>query len=159
MFVGGPPGAALGGGLATAAGHALGLELEGLSAEDAEFEVSRQFVRFAGAAVDNAVRASSNTHPSTRARDAATQAARAHGPGLMDIANRSPTSPTSAHRKQPVYSRPPKTNGGAEMEAMEQNYPGAHQGFRGSSRYARGHRELSEEEQMDLAAHLMEAGR
>src|ERR1700751_830039 len=44
---GGEPGARI----ASAAGSLLGLELEGLSGEDREFDVSRQFVRFASYAV------------------------------------------------------------------------------------------------------------
>ena len=53
---GGPAGAAIGGKLASGAGKALGLELEGLSPEDKEFEVARQYVRFANAAIQNARR-------------------------------------------------------------------------------------------------------
>src|SRR5262249_27179855 len=40
-------GTAIGGTLASTAGRALGLELEGLSPEDREFEVARRFVRLA----------------------------------------------------------------------------------------------------------------
>src|SRR5436305_5803637 len=40
-------GGAIGGQLASKAGSMLGLEIEGLSAEDQQFEVARQFVRFA----------------------------------------------------------------------------------------------------------------
>jgi hypothetical protein len=50
-FVGGP----VGGKLASAAGRMFGLELEGLSAEDREFEVARRFVRFASATTKNAL--------------------------------------------------------------------------------------------------------
>ena len=56
-YFGGPAGAALGSNLASQAGHAFGLELEGLSPEDSEFEVSKQFVRFAGTTVKNALEA------------------------------------------------------------------------------------------------------
>ena len=49
MF-GGPIGAKIGGGIGGFATRAFGLELEGLSAEDQEFELSKAFVRFAGAA-------------------------------------------------------------------------------------------------------------
>ena len=70
-FVGGPPGAALGGSLASAAGHAFGLELEGLSPEDSEFEVSKQFIRFAAAIVQNALAADPHADPARVARRAA----------------------------------------------------------------------------------------
>ena len=43
-LIGGPPGALNGSNLASVAGSALGLELEGLSPEDREFEASKQFV-------------------------------------------------------------------------------------------------------------------
>ncbi|MBV9654282.1 MAG: hypothetical protein JOZ42_06930, partial [Acetobacteraceae bacterium] len=63
------------------AGHELGLELEGLSPEHAEFEASRQFVRLASAAVTNARGASS----ARQARDVLLQAVRAHAPGHIDL--------------------------------------------------------------------------
>lgn len=48
--VGGPAGARIGSQLAQQAGQLFGLELEGLSPEDQEFEIARRFVRCAGAA-------------------------------------------------------------------------------------------------------------
>jgi hypothetical protein len=80
-FVGGPLGTALGSGLASAAGRALGLELEGLSPEDREFEAARQFVRFAGEAVKNAAM-SSSPDPVAASRAAVAAAARRFAPGL-----------------------------------------------------------------------------
>ncbi len=82
-FFGGPVGAAIGGKLASAAGQAFGLELEGLSAEDAEFEVARNFVRFAGAAAAKAASAPPTTPPPAAARVAAVAAAKRHAPGLL----------------------------------------------------------------------------
>jgi hypothetical protein len=69
--------------LATRAGRIFGLELEGLSPQDMEFEVARQFVRFAGAAAAQATRAPSTAPASTVARTAAVAAARVHAPGLL----------------------------------------------------------------------------
>ncbi|HEY3956346.1 MAG TPA: hypothetical protein VGM53_23500 [Streptosporangiaceae bacterium] len=66
----------------TAAGSLLGLELEGLSAEDREFEVARQLVRYAGSAVRHAA-APRRTPPKAAARTAAMRAARAYAPGLL----------------------------------------------------------------------------
>ncbi len=43
--------------LASAAGRMFGLELEGLSVEDREFEVARRLVRFALTATKNALSA------------------------------------------------------------------------------------------------------
>jgi hypothetical protein len=83
-FVGGPLGAQIGGGLASMAGSALGLELEGLSAEDREFEASKQFVKFAGETVKNALQAAPNADPVAVAKAAAAEAGRTHAPGLMN---------------------------------------------------------------------------
>jgi hypothetical protein len=82
-YFGGPLGAQIGSGLASTAGQALGLELEGLSQEDKEFEATRQFVRFAGEAVKNALQASPNANPATVANAAAALAARTHAPGFL----------------------------------------------------------------------------
>ncbi len=82
-FVGGPLGATIGSGLANMAGKALGLELEGLSSEDREFEATRQFVRFAGDTVKNALQAGPGSDPVSAARRAAMEAARIHAPGLL----------------------------------------------------------------------------
>jgi len=83
-FVGGPLGATLGSGLANMAGHALGLELEGLSPEDREFEATKQFVRFAGETVRKALEAPPGADPAAAARNAVVEAARLHAPGLID---------------------------------------------------------------------------
>jgi len=71
-FFGGPVGTALGGQLGSMAGSALGLETEGLSAEDREFEVARQFVRMAGDAVKTALDAPPNADPNAVAHAAMT---------------------------------------------------------------------------------------
>ena len=87
-FVGGPIGGMIGSNLASIAGSALGLELEGLSPEDREFEATRQFIRFAGQTVANALEAAPYADPEAVAHAAAVEAARVHAPGLMDIAGR-----------------------------------------------------------------------
>jgi hypothetical protein len=76
---GGPIGADIG----RVAGRIFGLELEGLSPEDKEFEVARQFVRFAGAAVNGATQAPPTASPAAAAQAAAAQAARVHAPGFL----------------------------------------------------------------------------
>jgi hypothetical protein len=76
-------GARIGRGLASIAGPTLGLELEGLSREDAEFEAVRQFVRFAGKSVANAAGATpDNESPIDLAHRAAAEAAHIYAPGL-----------------------------------------------------------------------------
>jgi len=82
-YFGGPTGAKLGGDVASAAGRAFGLELEGLSSEDREFEVARRYVSFAGEAVKNLASAPSGLDPRTAADAAAVAAAKTHAPGLL----------------------------------------------------------------------------
>lgn len=82
-LVGGPAGAAIGGQLTSAAGRAFGLELEGLSPEDQEFEVARRFVRFGGAAARRAALTPPTVAPQAAARAAVMAAAHRHAPGLL----------------------------------------------------------------------------
>jgi hypothetical protein len=78
-----PGGGDVGAQLASQAGQLLGLELEGLSAEDREFEVSRNLVRFAASAAQQASTAPRDADPSAVARQAVTTAARIYAPGLL----------------------------------------------------------------------------
>ncbi len=75
-------GGAIGADLASQAGRMMGLELEGLSPEDKEFEVARQFVRFASAAAKHACVAGPTANPLSAAHTAALAAARTYAPGL-----------------------------------------------------------------------------
>jgi hypothetical protein len=74
----GPLGGAVANQLTSLASDKFGLELEGMSPEDQEFEVARRYVRFAGAAAGNAAR-----QPGMNGRDAAVQAARRFAPGFL----------------------------------------------------------------------------
>jgi hypothetical protein len=78
-----PGGGDVGADLAAQAGRVLGLELEGLSAEEAEFEAARQFVRFASEAARQACLAAPSATPQRAAQTAAVQAAQVHAPGLV----------------------------------------------------------------------------
>jgi hypothetical protein len=82
-LVGGPAGGALGSTLASKAGQIFGLELEGLSGEDREFEVARRFTQFAGEAAKNAALAPANADPQAVAKAAAVAAAKKFAPGLL----------------------------------------------------------------------------
>lgn len=82
-FFGGPVGGAIGSQLASRAGSMFGLELEGLSPEDQEFEVAKQFVRFAGAAANHAANTPPTSDPQTAARTSVVKAARRFAPGLL----------------------------------------------------------------------------
>jgi hypothetical protein len=99
-FVGGPIGGMIGSNLASIAGSALGLELEGLSPEDQEFEATKQFIRFAGQTVANALEAAPYADPEAVAHAAAVEAARVHAPGLMDIAARHERRHHSGHHSE-----------------------------------------------------------
>lgn len=70
-----------GSGLLSRAGRLFGIELEGLSPEDQDFEVARRFVRFSGEAVRRAGGARQATPAAATA--AVAQAARKHAPGLL----------------------------------------------------------------------------
>jgi hypothetical protein len=82
-FIGGPLGGRIGSTLASKAGSMLGLELEGLSAEDQEFEVARQVVRLAGAAAQKAAGAPPSVPPNAAARAAFVAAAKQFAPGMV----------------------------------------------------------------------------
>ncbi|WP_282610203.1 hypothetical protein [Pelagibius sp. Alg239-R121] len=81
-FFGGPVGAAIGGRLASGAGRAFGLELEGMSPEDQEFEVARRVVRMTGEAALAAADMPEEIEDDEAARGAVQQAVRRHAPGL-----------------------------------------------------------------------------
>lgn len=81
-LIGGPFGVTVSGQLASIAGPKLGLELEGLSHEDREFETARQLVRFSSEAVRNAI-AALDRNPDAAARAGVLAAARRYMPGLL----------------------------------------------------------------------------
>lgn len=76
-------GTAIGGALGGAAGKMFGLELEGLSPEDQEFEVARRVVRLSAAAAQNAAAAPPTADPVVAAKNAVAAAAAQHAPGLL----------------------------------------------------------------------------
>jgi hypothetical protein len=81
----GPGGAEWGRRAGSAAADLFGLELEGLSSEDREFELARAFIRFAQAACRNAAKAPSDAPTPAVVRAAVTSAARHHAPGLLPL--------------------------------------------------------------------------
>jgi hypothetical protein len=82
-FLGGSLGGQIGSKLGSFAGQALGLELQGLSGEDRDLEISRRFVQFASDAARTAAHAPAGTSPVEVARAAAVSAARKFYPGLL----------------------------------------------------------------------------
>jgi len=75
-------GGVVGGRLTASAGEMLGLELEGLSYEDQEFEVAKQIVRLSGAAARGAAQAADYAAPEQVAHEAFSAAAQQYAPGL-----------------------------------------------------------------------------
>jgi hypothetical protein len=73
----------IGGKLASMAGSALGLELEGLSNEDREFEVARRLVRIGQHATRHLAGMPPTMPPARAARIAFLRAARQVAPGLL----------------------------------------------------------------------------
>jgi uncharacterized protein (DUF697 family) len=134
---GGPLGATIGKSLGTFAGQTLGLELEGLSPEDREFEATKQFVRFAGETVRSALERGATAHPAATASQAARDAAETYAPGLT----RDPL--TSGENVMHDIDRTQVGRSGYEME----NEPYEAEG-EGS--------DYGESEQEALAAELME---
>lgn len=61
----------------------LGLQTEGLSAEDREYETARAFVRFAHETAQRAAETVGTAPPAVAAQQAATAAAQQHLPGLL----------------------------------------------------------------------------
>ena len=87
--LGGPMGAALAGKAGPMLGSLLGMELEGLSPEDQEYEAAKQFVKLAGSSMQNAANAAGTGSPVEVAKRAVIDAARQHAPGLVRRAGRS----------------------------------------------------------------------
>jgi len=82
-YFGGATGAKLGGDVASAAGRTFGLELEGLSNEDREFEIAKRYVSFAGDAIKNLALAPASPDARKAANAAAVTAAKLFAPGLL----------------------------------------------------------------------------
>jgi hypothetical protein len=97
---GGPVGGMVANKVASAAGDMFGLELEGLSPEDQEFETARRFVRFAGEAAKRATRIGSAADAQGAARSAVVQAAKKLAPGLLKPVSDSLQSEVPAARNE-----------------------------------------------------------
>jgi len=118
-------GGAAGASIAQKAGSLLGLELEGLSPQDQEFEAARQFVRFAGAATKHATAAPRNVAPQTVARAAAVAAAQHHAPGLAR-AIAAPHTARPPHAAARPAASPPHAAAHARAAAAHARAAAAH---------------------------------
>lgn len=83
-YFGGPSGAQIGSQVASTAERIFGLELEGLSQEDQEYEAAKSFVQFAGEVAKNAASAPPTVNPKAVAQSAMMEAARKLAPGLVN---------------------------------------------------------------------------
>jgi hypothetical protein len=91
-------GGMVGGQVANMAGQAFGLELEGLSAEDQEFEIARRYTRLISDAAQEAANIPPTVPPQAAAQQALSTSAEKHAPGL--VAAPSGQSPMQAQRRQ-----------------------------------------------------------
>ncbi len=81
-MIGGPAGAMIASKATPYLSSMFGMELEGLSPEDQEFEAAKQLVRLAGSAIKNAAGVLGG-NPADVARSAVDDAARQYAPGLV----------------------------------------------------------------------------
>jgi len=93
-------GGMVGGQLASVAGRAFGLELEGLSPEDQEFELNRAFVKTAAEAAKQASLAPVAAPPNVAAQQAMVAAAHKHAPGLVAGTPPGATAAMTANRSR-----------------------------------------------------------
>ena len=92
-------GTAVGTALGRAASNLFEMELEGLSQEDQEFEVARQFVKFAGEAAKQAAQTPPNVPPQEAAKSAVVAAAQQYAPGLLRQAAPPPPATAAGARR------------------------------------------------------------
>jgi hypothetical protein len=97
-YFGGPIGGKIGNWAGSRLSKAFGLELEGLSPEDQEFEIARQFVRFASEATKNAVMAPEAKNEEAVARAAMVRAAKKYAPGLLGRMNHITSNRSGNHQ-------------------------------------------------------------
>jgi hypothetical protein len=110
-------GGMVGGKLASMAGQAFGLELEGLSQEDKEFEVNRRYIRLATDAAQQAALMPPTAPPQAIAQQAFRIAAQKHAPGLL--AQTSAQTPMPA-QQLPMQQMPYQQAGYQQQMPMQQ---------------------------------------
>ena len=89
--------------VAETAAQVYGMELEGMSAEDRDYEIARQFVRFAQAATVRAAQAPASASPVGVVDAAVAGAGRELAPGLLQPEHAAPTGPQPGRGKQRNY--------------------------------------------------------
>jgi uncharacterized protein (DUF697 family) len=106
-------GTALGSQLGSMAAGLFEMELEGMSQEQAEFEVARRYVRLAASTAAHAAKAPPSAPPAKVARIALTQSARQHAPGLLrGTSAGAGGAPQRRPQRTPGYGGRPRRPGG-----------------------------------------------
>jgi hypothetical protein len=82
-YFGGSAGAKIGSQLASSAGRIFGLELEGMSPEDQEFEAALRVIRLSKSAANQLARQPQSSNPVKAAKAALLAASKRHAPGLV----------------------------------------------------------------------------
>jgi uncharacterized protein (DUF697 family) len=108
-------GTAMGAKLGSAAGRMFGLELEGMTSEDQEFEVARRIVRLSGDAAQEAATTPADDDPDKVVKKIVVRKTQQHAPALARVVVRTP--PVRVGVRVPV--RPPARapNGGVPRPA------------------------------------------
>lgn len=102
-------GTAVGTALGSAASNLFEMELEGLSAEDQEFEVARRLVRLAGETAQQAAQTPPNVPPQQAAKQALIAAAQQHAPGLLQSTTPPPPATGVRSRRSGRWERHGRT--------------------------------------------------
>jgi hypothetical protein len=104
-------GGMVGGQAASAVSQALGLELEGLSPEDQEFEIARGYVRLVSDAAQEAANIPPTVPPQVAAKQAMQTAAEKHAPGLIAGTPGQVSMPAQQMAGQPRNNRGTRRSG------------------------------------------------
>lgn len=103
--------------------RAMGLELEGLSPEDREFEIARQFVRFAADAAGRLAAVPAEGRPPHAVVQAAiNDSARRCAPGLLPLAARDMEGQMTIHEYEQPFGETHQQHGNGETEFGETEY-------------------------------------
>jgi uncharacterized protein (DUF697 family) len=110
-------GTAFGSKVGSAASGFFGLELEGLSPQDQEYEVARRFVRFATAAAKKAHQLQSLLPADAAARKAVLEAAQKHAPGLLQALGGFQQALGGLNFEAGPQGMPAPSNGGGQAQS------------------------------------------
>ena len=131
-------GGVIGGKLASTAGSLFGLELEGLSQEEGEYEAAKQFVRLGIDAASQAAQAAEQGQsPHVAVRDAVVQAAHRYAPGLLQAAPLEDAFARGSHHGAPDEAPGGPSYGPSHDPSGGSSYDPTHAGRRQHGRWVR----------------------